>query len=137
MSRTDKTNPAWLACEWEPVHGRGCSHYSPVANSTKKINASLECDLPDEPSKRWSWDFFRSTTRQCDWQPDWPSYYRRWTNRFYGRERYVKSAANRFERGVRAAWRDYRQKALSSRDFADDVTPPDARHRHFALWDRW
>lgn len=150
LSRTDKTDPPWVDREWEAVHVRGCIHFSLaryIYGSTKKINAKIECGLPREPPRRYNNAVPRQTS--CHWEPDWPPCYRYEPgHRRYARPSAVHEQASQIERGIRGAWRNYRQRALSSRicvehisgcpclyDVMNEETPPDPRHRHFALWD--
>lgn len=145
MSRTHKTNPDWVGREWEPVHGNGCREAIGQSRllRLRLVDPYEPCDLPDEPPHgppiRVSWrGIVNGHGTRCAWWPDLPSAYRRPSSKQYPRGGRVGYAANRFERGVRTAWRDWAQQALAMpRGELDDIEPPDPRHRHFAMWDWW
>lgn len=132
MSKTDKTDPDWVRCQWEPWHHPRC-----VERSDRKITY-LDCDLPPEPERGHpiyiSWRVTQKL-RRCKWAPITPNYYSPEGYKFYGRHRHVHRDANLLERGTRAAWRDCAKKLLATPiDEIDDVMLPDPRHRHLALW---
>lgn len=141
MSRTTKTNPWWVGSWWEPSHRYGCPHRLHTSWQ-KPVTKWIGCDLPDEPPRRkltppHRWRALRGPGH-CIWDPCGPWYYGREGRKHYGRTSRVGYGANRFERGVRAAWRDCAQGLrYTPLDDIDDVTLPDPRHRHFAIWDEW
>lgn len=156
MSRTYKTNPEWVGRDWVPVHHRTCEHYIKVCSGIYTKSPKRPCNLPVDPPRRWNRVRFW-LGEDCGWEPDLPRFYP-YTNRpepehkKWARPKSVAEQANRIERGIRAAWRTYRQGSISSiiyciegcvdcpcrfDEAVHDTEPPDPRHRRFALWDRW
>jgi hypothetical protein len=132
MSKTDKTDPDWVRCQWEAYHHPRC-----VKNPGRRITY-LDCDLPPEPRRGrpipLTWRIVAELSR-CQWDPITPDYYSTSGRKFYGRGRHMGIAANLQERAIRAAWRAVAVELLAvRRDDVDDVVLPDPRHRHDALW---
>ncbi len=142
MSKTDKTDPAWIQAIWED--GWVAEHECNVAYGRE------DCDLPPAPPKHYDRTpsrFRRGREHHCRWEPQMVGRYS-YTLRYYrNASRGVAYVANQMERGIRARWRVAQQELLREPHCCeyqrgcycnlDDIELPDPRHRHFALWDRW
>jgi len=135
VSRTDKTDPAWVrelrAYQRDEIwhdHSRGkCVVWRPRPSCHSWFKRHDSNGLVDEP---YYWD--------CTCHPDSKSYHDMY-ERAYSRPSEFKFRAKQFSRKHRARLRNARALAKQVRDFEDfeDWDIPDPRHRHDAAWLVW